>query len=84
MTVDTPQTKPDTQLATSSAERCTGCGNPLALDQRYCLNCGKRRGGPRVDYDKYLGGEPPQEPPCLLYTSPSPRDRTRSRMPSSA
>ena len=25
-----------------------------------------------------------QQPPCLLYTSPSPRDRTRSRMPSSA
>ena len=27
-----------------------------------------------------------EEPPitCLLYTSPSPRDRTRSRMPSSA
>ena len=24
------------------------------------------------------------ERPCLLYTSPSPRDRTRSRMPSSA
>ena len=30
--------------------------------------------------------EAPSEPPaaCLLYTSPSPRDRTRSRMPSSA
>ena len=26
----------------------------------------------------------PYEEPCLLYTSPSPRDRTRSRMPSSA
>ena len=25
-----------------------------------------------------------QEDICLLYTSPSPRDRTRSRMPSSA
>ena len=25
-----------------------------------------------------------QDYPCLLYTSPSPRDRTRSRMPSSA
>ena len=25
-----------------------------------------------------------QPKPCLLYTSPSPRDRTRSRMPSSA
>ena len=28
--------------------------------------------------------EIPQTHPCLLYTSPSPRDRTRSRMPSSA
>ena len=29
--------------------------------------------------------EPPApNTPCLLYTSPSPRDRTRSRMPSSA
>ena len=27
---------------------------------------------------------PKSESPCLLYTSPSPRDRTRSRMPSSA
>ena len=26
----------------------------------------------------------PVKTPCLLYTSPSPRDRTRSRMPSSA
>ena len=29
-------------------------------------------------FDKYQGNI------CLLYTSPSPRDRTRSRMPSSA
>ena len=28
--------------------------------------------------------ESPQAIICLLYTSPSPRDRTRSRMPSSA
>ena len=27
---------------------------------------------------------PKQRVTCLLYTSPSPRDRTRSRMPSSA
>jgi len=30
----------------------------------------------------YADLDPPA--PCLLYTSPSPRDRTRSRMPSSA
>ena len=29
-------------------------------------------------------GKPCTDNPCLLYTSPSPRDRTRSRMPSSA
>ena len=29
-------------------------------------------------------GENPEYKFCLLYTSPSPRDRTRSRMPSSA
>ena len=28
--------------------------------------------------------QPAWDNPCLLYTSPSPRDRTRSRMPSSA
>ena len=31
-----------------------------------------------------LPANAPQEYTCLLYTSPSPRDRTRSRMPSSA
>ena len=31
-----------------------------------------------------LGGPTPDNYSCLLYTSPSPRDRTRSRMPSSA
>ena len=40
----------------------------------------------------YSAGQPEEHdqttevetPACLLYTSPSPRDRTRSRMPSSA
>ena len=37
-----------------AGEPCTGCGAPLAADQRYCLNCGQRRAGPRVDYRSYL------------------------------
>ena len=36
----------------------------------------KRKVKSESDWKKYYG--------CLLYTSPSPRDRTRSRMPSSA
>ena len=34
------------------------------------------------DIERALAGD--EEGGCLLYTSPSPRDRTRSRMPSSA
>jgi hypothetical protein len=37
-----------------AGEPCAGCGAPLAADQRYCLNCGQRRAGPRVDYRTYL------------------------------
>ena len=35
-------------------------------------------------YLSYLSEAALNRYPCLLYTSPSPRDRTRSRMPSSA
>ena len=36
------------------------------------------------DVERYLGLDPVQFNYCLLYTSPSPRDRQKSRMPSSA
>lgn len=31
-------------------DRCASCGAPLALDQRYCLQCGERRGEPRLPF----------------------------------
>ena len=37
-----------------------------------------------VGSDDRVGFIEPEVEDCLLYTSPSPRDRTRSRMPSSA
>jgi hypothetical protein len=30
-----------------SSDHCGNCGAPLASDQRYCVNCGERRGKPR-------------------------------------
>jgi hypothetical protein len=30
--------------ATGSGDRCSNCGSPLAHDQRYCVQCGERRG----------------------------------------
>lgn len=42
--------------------RCRSCGVPLAEDQRYCLNCGERRGEPRIDFRQYEAPAPqPQE-----------------------
>jgi hypothetical protein len=39
---------------------CPECGSALAADQRYCLNCGWRRGNARVDYETQIlrGGQP--------------------------
>lgn len=37
-------------------EPCRECGARLAADQRYCLNCGRRRGEPRLDFRRYRGG----------------------------
>jgi hypothetical protein len=34
----------------SDGDTCRGCGNPLATDQRYCLECGTRRGDTRVPF----------------------------------
>ena len=45
----------------------------------------QQRQGHRLDeIDRKLHEHDARFDACLLYTSPSPRDRTRSRMPSSA
>lgn len=42
-----------------SSARCSGCGAPLAADQRYCLECGE----PRVPVSSFLlGSTSPQAP----------------------
>jgi hypothetical protein len=33
-----------------SNESCPNCGAQMATDQRYCLNCGHRRGEPRLPF----------------------------------
>jgi hypothetical protein len=34
----------------TEGEPCPGCGSPLAADQRYCLECGRRRGDARLPF----------------------------------
>jgi hypothetical protein len=52
---------PPTQSLGAHGEPCPACGAPLASDQRYCLNCGRRRAGSRVPYADLLAGRAPEE-----------------------
>jgi uncharacterized OB-fold protein len=43
-----PTTVAQPALATVAGDQCTSCGAPLAPDQRYCVQCGQRRGQSRL------------------------------------
>lgn len=55
-------TEPPTEQLGMEGEACAQCGAELATDQRYCLNCGAARTGPRLDFSQHLnpamGGAP--------------------------
>ena len=54
-------------LAGAVGDRCANCEAPLASDQRYCLNCGERRGKARFTFALLAAGAVPGElqPPAL-------------------
>jgi hypothetical protein len=50
-------------------DTCEGCGSALATDQRYCLNCGRRRGESRVDYEQRLNAAVPTSNGAVVATA---------------
>ena len=64
--------EPDNPAVQRLEFKCIKCGSCKAVCTDYIGVCGT--------YDLKATGDVP----CLLYTSPSPRDRSVSRMPSSA
>ena len=52
-------TRDQTQQVPAGAGPCPSCGAAMSPDQRYCLNCGARRGAPRVAPEE--GAQPPAE-----------------------
>jgi hypothetical protein len=44
--VATPEVQPS--MIASIRQQCSACGATMASDQRYCVECGQRRGAPRV------------------------------------
>ena len=67
--------------STPTSEECViGCHGGPGCGDKSCTLSNARLACPTwVDMSNWKGGDT-----CLLYTSPRPRDRTRSRMPSSA
>jgi hypothetical protein len=57
-------------IITPAGEQCPACAAPMAGDQRYCVECGERRGQPRLPY---MDGRP-----RTAAAAPSPR---RSLLP---
>lgn len=57
--------------AAPSEDRCTACGAPLAHDQRYCVECGERRGGSTL----------PKSQPAVEVRSRRTRPRAAARAP---
>lgn len=84
--------EPVTQALGEAGEPCRGCGSPLAADQRYCLNCGERRAGPRIDFREHLSGRDaaaqqdgaPASEASVAATSPAERSSQRDFAPLAA
>jgi hypothetical protein len=67
--------------AFGGSDSCPNCGARMAADQRYCLNCGHRRGEPRLPFMDAVvfmesigstggGASPPPPPPGEPKSSP--------------
>lgn len=69
-------TMPATELQTTAAgsgDNCPNCGSVLASDQRYCLQCGQRRGEPRLPFmDAVVFMETSKRAPAEPGAAPAP------------
>jgi hypothetical protein len=61
-------------LIAANGERCPSCGTTLAADQRFCLECGERRGEPRLPFmDGRTQPVLAPQPPTPVSPVPMPR-----------
>jgi hypothetical protein len=57
-------------------DRCANCGAPLASDQRYCVQCGERRGKSRFSASSLTA--PPAQATATVTRGPDPSSRRPS------
>lgn len=63
----------ETQALDRRGIPCARCGAPLAHDQRYCLNCGARRGDAREPFRDILEHRAAAVAPAALASAPAER-----------
>ncbi len=66
-------------MVAASGDQCPSCGAHMAADQRYCLECGHRRGDPRLPFMDAVVFMDAVKRPRDAAPPPPPRDR-RPRM----
>jgi hypothetical protein len=66
---ETSPLPPSPTLISAAGDACANCGALVAADQRYCIECGERRGQPRLPFmDGRTAAEPPAEVVPSQYT----------------
>jgi hypothetical protein len=58
----TTPTPVQTALSAAAGEQCASCGARMAADQRYCVECGERRGEPRFSIVDAVGSSARAQP----------------------
>jgi hypothetical protein len=62
----------------SGGDACPSCGNDMAADQRYCLECGHRRGDPRLPFmDAVVFMDAVRQPQVATAPLPPPKSEKR-------
>jgi hypothetical protein len=68
-----------------NGDACPSCGTHMAPDQRYCLECGQRRGDPRLPFmDAVVFMDAARQPAMATAGPPAPAPRKERRAPISA
>ena len=82
-----PQATPlQTASFAAGGDQCPHCGTHMAIDQRYCLECGQRRGDPRLPFmDAVVFMDSVKQPQGGAAAAPPPPPREqKSRMSANA
>jgi hypothetical protein len=78
MTVGWRAENADVTVSVDGGEQCPSCGSLLVPDQRYCLECGHRRGDPRLPFmDAVVFMDAVKQPKAEAKSTPQPVAKDR-------